>query len=113
MGDKDEHKMGSVGKLYVSIAGQPFQELKHPVKFNLLSCCGTPYNERSKFDFSKKSFETSFDIASNPEIDKLMETLFKSSENAMQEFYEKIESFCRIFLEDFLGIKIDDFTKEH
>jgi len=112
MGDEETYKIMDTGKLFVGIPGQPLQELENPVKCDLLSCCHTPYTESSKFDFRKKSFEASFDIASNPEIEKLQETLLKASEDAMHEFFKKIESFCSILVEDFLGIKFDDFTKD-
>lgn len=111
MGDKETY--AGIGKLYVGIAGKPLQEVGTVTKCDLLESGGTPTINKWNPDFDKMSFEATFEIANNPELEKLKEMLLKQSEEAMQKFYGQVESFCRIFVEDYLGMDYEYFPKEY
>jgi len=111
MGDKETY--AGIGKLYVGVAGEPLQDAGTIAKCDLLSCEGTPTINKWNTDFDKKSFEATFEIANSPELEKLQEIILKSSDDAMRKFNNQIDSFCRIFVEDYLGMDFEGFSKEY
>lgn len=101
MGDEETKYIG-LGRLFVGKVGEPMQEVGTIAKCDLLESGGTPTINKWNPDF-----------ANNPELEKLKEMLLKQSEEAMQKFYGQVESFCRIFVEDYLGMDFEDFPKKY
>lgn len=112
MGDEEAKYIG-LGRLFVGNVGEPMQEVGTIAKCDLLSCGKVSDLKNYDPKLDKKSFEATFEIANNPELEKLQEMLLKSSGDAMRKFNKQIEPFCEIFVEDYLGMDYETFPKEY
>ena len=89
--------MEKKGRLYIG-TGQPLQEVGEVKDF-------------------KKNSEIEFNIVSNAnteKFEKLKELLLNDIVNTFKVFHSRIDEFCKIFVEDYLGFgKYEEFNKEY